>query len=251
VSQPPAFQCYAKDLLADTEHLTNEEFGAYWRLVCQAWIQDGLVSDERDLIRLSRAGTPGRFRQLWHRLEVFFSTEHRTDGKLSQKRLEQTRQTQRLWREKSSKGGTAAALAKAQARDHQEATTLEPPLVPSDAPNVNSPVSSLQSPDSRPDPDPPLLPSVGAPPQGGQANGSGKKPRTARTRKVKHRLPDEWAPSDGTVAEAKGFGFSDAELEAITDEFCTHWWGDGGVKADWDMTWLNRVIALKHGGRKR
>lgn len=44
--KPPAFQCYADDLLAGTADMTAEEFGVYWRLVCHSWNKNGLPNDD-------------------------------------------------------------------------------------------------------------------------------------------------------------------------------------------------------------
>lgn len=112
--------------------------------------------------------------------------------------------------------------------------------VDSDGPLHSAPLHSS------PEDTPPLLPSVGEPPTGGPANGAGR----VRTRRVRARLPDEWAPSDDAVAYGKSLGFSDADLERIADEFCTYWWGEGKPKADWDRTFENRLLQVKHGGKR-
>lgn len=37
MAKSPQFPCYARDLLVDTDHMSAEEFGAYWRLLCRSW----------------------------------------------------------------------------------------------------------------------------------------------------------------------------------------------------------------------
>jgi uncharacterized protein YdaU (DUF1376 family) len=51
--KPPAFQCYADDLLAGTADMTAEEFGVYWRLICHSWNKGGLPNDDQRLALLA------------------------------------------------------------------------------------------------------------------------------------------------------------------------------------------------------
>jgi uncharacterized protein YdaU (DUF1376 family) len=51
--KPPAFQCYADDLLAGTADMTAEEFGVYWRLICHSWNKGGLPNDDTRLALLA------------------------------------------------------------------------------------------------------------------------------------------------------------------------------------------------------
>ena len=57
-NKPPAFQFYPKDFLADdnTAAMTNEELGAYIRLLCHVWIAENhLAGDEEKLRKLAMA----------------------------------------------------------------------------------------------------------------------------------------------------------------------------------------------------
>lgn len=70
-------------LIADTTHLSNEEFGAYMRILVALWAQDGSL-DPADLRRIT--GTPkNRWPRLWARLMNFF--ELSAENRLIQKRL--------------------------------------------------------------------------------------------------------------------------------------------------------------------
>ena len=64
------FRLFPKDLLADTEHLTNEEFGAYVRLLCQEWIEGELPTNDRKLSKMSRAR--GRWNRIKEEVLTFF-----------------------------------------------------------------------------------------------------------------------------------------------------------------------------------
>jgi uncharacterized protein YdaU (DUF1376 family) len=47
--------CMVKDLLADTLHLDNSQFGSYWLLICAYWMRRGpLVDDDTQLRQISR-----------------------------------------------------------------------------------------------------------------------------------------------------------------------------------------------------
>jgi len=45
VAKNPAFQFYANDFLADTAEWTNEEVGAYIRLLSLQWINGSITAD--------------------------------------------------------------------------------------------------------------------------------------------------------------------------------------------------------------
>ena len=52
---PPAFQAYASDILADTEiqQMSAEEFGCYWLLLLNLWVAGGqLANDIPHLMRM-------------------------------------------------------------------------------------------------------------------------------------------------------------------------------------------------------
>jgi uncharacterized protein YdaU (DUF1376 family) len=90
----PAFRCYAKDLLVDTDHLSDEEFGAYWRLCCRAWVgiegcpQGYLPADPEKLRRVARA-TPARWKRLSAVVLAFFERDEVTGRPYSKRLLEE------------------------------------------------------------------------------------------------------------------------------------------------------------------
>ena len=53
MNKSPAFQFYPQDFLVGTAMLSAEETGAYIRLLCYSWENDGLPNDEQLLARLA------------------------------------------------------------------------------------------------------------------------------------------------------------------------------------------------------
>ena len=84
MSQFPSMPLFVGDMLADTEHLSNEEFGVYHRLLYAMWRRNGWVpDDDDDLARICHV-----WRRRWpyvkKRLLPFLVQK---DGHLSQKNL--------------------------------------------------------------------------------------------------------------------------------------------------------------------
>lgn len=109
MGKPPAFQFYPADFDLDTRLMSAEEVGVYTRLLCSAWINDGIPSDHTQLARIAGV-TVKRFQSMWPVLERCW--QQNGDGKLHNRRQEEERQKQQRWREKSAKGGRASARAR-------------------------------------------------------------------------------------------------------------------------------------------
>lgn len=108
-NKSPAFQFYPKDFLSDQNVIcmSNEQVGAYMKLLCFAWIDDdcSLPADSTKLEAMTNLGST----TLQPVINCFFEK----DGKLFHKRLLKERQKQDKWREKSRKGGLASAKSRA------------------------------------------------------------------------------------------------------------------------------------------
>ena len=122
----PAFQFYPDDFIGGTVGMTAAEVGAYIRLLCFAWGNGFIPSDSCALKRVAGITVSESV------LSKF------TDGK--NPRMEEERNKQAVWRDKSRIGGLHSAAKRA-------ATTLQPPLQPNGnhpclQPNGNTPSPS-------------------------------------------------------------------------------------------------------------
>lgn len=70
MTQLPFMPVAVERLLADTDHLTNEEFGAYVRLLCHGWLRKARLP-RHDMPVLAHV-SPHRWPYLWRRLAGFF-----------------------------------------------------------------------------------------------------------------------------------------------------------------------------------
>jgi len=122
----PAFQFYPDDFIGGTVGMTAAEVGAYIRLLCFAWGNGFIPSDSCALKRVAGITVSESV------LSKF------TDGK--NPRMEEERNKQAVWRDKSRIGGLHSAAKRA-------STTLQPPLQPNGnhpclQPNGNTPSPS-------------------------------------------------------------------------------------------------------------
>lgn len=103
----PAFSLYPKDILADENcsAMTHEEFGAYMRLLCHAWLEGSIPAEPVKLQRILRI-RPQKFARIWPAIAPCFTEQ---EDRLIQCRLEQERSKQRersdLSRVNGLKGG--------------------------------------------------------------------------------------------------------------------------------------------------
>lgn len=116
----PAFQLYAADVLADANVvvLTNEELGAYFRLICHCWREGSLPNNSKKLAKLSSSGR--RWKRISESVLPLFLTN--TAGDLIHKRLDEEREKQRKRREALSAAGNKGAKAR-WGRDSQAMAT--------------------------------------------------------------------------------------------------------------------------------
>lgn len=96
MSELPYMPLWIEPLLADTEHLTNAEFGAYMRLLCAMWRLGGSVPDDDKLLRRLIHADPRNWPALRDMLAQFVIRE---GGRITQKRLKEIRTQQHAKRE--------------------------------------------------------------------------------------------------------------------------------------------------------
>jgi uncharacterized protein YdaU (DUF1376 family) len=95
MGKSPSFQLYASDFLTDTLHLTNEEVGAYLRLLLYEWINGGIPLERAHTVVYA---TPEDFTRIWPQISPKFRADR--DGILTNSRLELERNKQSNYREK-------------------------------------------------------------------------------------------------------------------------------------------------------
>src|SRR4030095_5113747 len=86
---PPAFQFYAGDFLVSTTTFSNEEVGAYIRLLSHQWVNGSVPDDLRALAQILHTSSCVTQR-IWQKISPKFSRG--TDKLLRNPRLEEVRQ---------------------------------------------------------------------------------------------------------------------------------------------------------------
>ncbi len=135
----PAFQLYAADFYMDVIGWTNEEVGAYFRLLMYSWINGPLPNDTKELSSIAQCGVK-KFAHNWKKLQTKFTSA--PGDKLINKRLEETRKEQANYRKSLSEAGKRGA--KERWKDHGDpnghpnevAYGQSMPLQPSSSPSV-------------------------------------------------------------------------------------------------------------------
>ena len=145
--KPPAFQFYADDFLAGTSDMTDSEAGLYIRLLCAQWNRGSLPNDLDELLRFSRGSTTLQAERVRRKFEVC------QDGQLRNARLEDERQKQAVWREKSRLGGKKSGVVRNSTKGGS--TVVQPPYEATPQPKGNTPLSTLHSPNNTPPATPP------------------------------------------------------------------------------------------------
>lgn len=143
----PAFQVYAADFMndIDVQVMLPDELGAYWALLCFAWIEDGLPNNPIVLESLAFRGSMGRltgqqawdkaageqtlnersvivhrsFSEIWEYVQPMFYVD-KSDGRLRNKRQEELRLAQRAKRP----GYVAAGIKSGEARRKKAAERM-------------------------------------------------------------------------------------------------------------------------------
>ena len=84
-----------------------EEIGAYIKLLCFCWNNNGLTKDEKELKNM--CGNPNNWEAIWVRVGKCF---YEKKGKFYNKRLEKEKKKQREWRKKSQLGGIKSGISR-------------------------------------------------------------------------------------------------------------------------------------------
>ncbi len=110
LSKSPAFQIYPEAFMSDfdVQNMNMEEVGVYTYLLFADWLEGGLP-DDLTVVEgwlKHRCTTVDSLKKPWAKFTVI------KDGRRFNKRLDQEREKQQLWREKSSEGGKKSADAR-------------------------------------------------------------------------------------------------------------------------------------------
>jgi hypothetical protein len=106
----PAFQFYPKDFDTDenVRGMDDRQAGFYVRCLNHAWLNNGLPVDPVEILRLFNR-PKSYLSTVWARVSQCFKLSE--DGsRLINPRMEEERQKQAEWREKSSEGGKRSAI---------------------------------------------------------------------------------------------------------------------------------------------
>jgi uncharacterized protein YdaU (DUF1376 family) len=140
-SKSPAFQLYAADFLTDTQSMSAQELGVYFRLMCSQWINKGVPVDAQKLSRLAGVSVKV-FKKIWPEIEHKF-TEKEVDGVvvLINERLEESRADKEKYIESQSLKGKISADKRRMEKEKENVTRVENRLEP----KSNSSTSSSSS----------------------------------------------------------------------------------------------------------
>jgi len=120
----PTMPLYTDALIADTPHLTNEEFGIYMRLLCFAWrTKECRLPSDHKRLAIMVGMTPARFKKTAAPLLDEFFTE--SGGFFVQKKLKTVRENVERMREQKSYAGKQSARAKALKDNGRDSTGVD------------------------------------------------------------------------------------------------------------------------------
>jgi uncharacterized protein YdaU (DUF1376 family) len=127
----PAFQLYVRDWIVSTAYLTDEQSGAYMRLLCHAWEANGLPVDEEEIQQLGR-WTNEQWARIWPKVKTKWQ---KRGSRLVNPRQELERDGLKRYKEAAARGGRRSAEVRSAQRDNQRSlndtskqavTTLQP-----------------------------------------------------------------------------------------------------------------------------
>lgn len=203
MTNAPFMQLYVADYLADTQHLTTEQHGAYLLLLMTMWRNAGsLPNDEKKLARIAHVSL-----KRWHIIAgdvmAFFDI---SDGRITQKRLSEELQKAVSKSEKRKTSGSLGGKAKSLKNNEQGLANASVLLKHSSEPDIRN-----------------------------------IKKDTNVSQKKGCRLPDDFQP-DFSFATNEGFSETEAQkLFASFKDYWTAKTGKDATKRDWQATWRNWV----------
>lgn len=136
MAKSPAFQFYASDFLTDTQSWDIKEVGIYIRLLANQWVNQSLPKDLKRLSRIAGCDLED-MEKAWVILGFKFIED--LEGNIFNKKLQETREEQMLFRIKQSKNGSKGGRPK---KEKPNETQNKPKINPTQKPNESSSSSS-------------------------------------------------------------------------------------------------------------
>lgn len=175
--------------------MTAEQEGAYIRLLCYDWKNDGIPDDQEALSILSRMNE-GWLKGGSTKVLKCFQPHPTKNGFLTNPRLQKEREKQEKWKEKSREGGLKSAKTRELKRSKGGSTKRQPHTPTVVQPNGNSSSSSSSSNNTPISPTvPELIWSIA--------------PNTGKSRSSQYRVEQEWSkipqkerPDEETILSA-------------------------------------------------
>lgn len=150
---PPTMQLYWDDLISDTTDLSNEELGAYVRLMARQWAKGSIPGDVREQARLAGHTAPAKMKRIMAAIGPRLKPHPTILGTVYSRRMEEVRSTQAAYARQSAERGRAGAAARwtgdallKHRPSNADAMQTHSGSDASAMPGDGSPVSSLQSP---------------------------------------------------------------------------------------------------------
>jgi len=139
---------YTSDLVSSCVDMTPAQFGAYVRLLCYAWDNNGLPNDASACVRIAGGIELADWKAIRRRLEI---VDAGTDAeRLSHPRLESEREKQSLLHDSRSEAGRRAANKRWQTQCDRNADALTKPCHPEPEPEPKVEVNTNTEPTREP-----------------------------------------------------------------------------------------------------
>jgi uncharacterized protein YdaU (DUF1376 family) len=130
MNKPPAFQFYVKDWLSDPKvmRMTPAQRGVYIHLLAIDWNEEGLEDNDEAIAGIC-GDNEGWLKGGYSIVKGCFNQHPSKPGFITNGRLQQEREKQRAWREKSSEGGKKSGLVRSEQATYKKSkgrlTTLQ------------------------------------------------------------------------------------------------------------------------------
>lgn len=232
-------QLYIADYLADTQHLTTEENGAYLLILMTMWRAGGsLPHDQKVLSRTARL-SGRKWAEAWGHLAPLFIV---TGGAVSQKRLAEeyakALKKSEVRAQSGSRGGTAKAL-KSKEPDVANAIVLPQHLL------QNSELRDQKEEEKR---RAPLASKTGELDLGAPIGATASEPLPKKGTRwpADREIPEEWFAT--AAARRAKAGLPAIDLRAEAENFVSYWPsvpGAKGTKLDWKLTFENSCLRAR------